>query len=184
MVASKNTDRVEIRPAAEEHLPALAKLAGVIWRQHYPGIISHAQIDYMLGKMYALDTLRAELRQHGVLFYRLLVADRFVGFAAIGPEAERDVMKLHKCYLLPELHGRGYGSLLLQHCERAARQHGARRLILAVNKHNAKAVAAYQRNGFTVTDSVVTDFGSGFVMDDYLMAKALIPNSAAPAAAK
>ena len=50
--------QIEILPVSEEHLPALAELAGVIWRQHYPGIISHEQIEYMLGKMYALDVLR------------------------------------------------------------------------------------------------------------------------------
>ena len=164
---------VQIVPVTEEHLPALIELAGVIWRQHYPGIISLAQIDYMLGKMYSLDTLRAELRDQGIRFWRLLIEEQFVGFASIGPQPEPGVMKLHKCYLLPARHGRGYGSLFLQHCEREARRLGARRLILAVNKQNTKAVAAYQRNGFVVAESVVTDFGSGFVMDDYIMAKDL-----------
>lgn len=164
-----------ILPATEEHLPALAELAGVIWRQHYPGIISSAQIEYMLAKMYSLETLRDELRNNNIRFVRLLVDERFVGFAAYGPTAEPGVMKLHKCYLLPEMHGRGFGSLLLQHCEREVRKLGAWRLFLAVNKHNTKAVAAYQRNGFRVTESVITDFGSGFVMDDYLMAKDLNP---------
>lgn len=163
----------QILPATEEHLPALAELAGIIWRQHYPGIISPAQIEYMLGQMYALDTLRTELREKQIRFVRLLVGERFVGFASFGPQPEPGVMKLHKCYLLPEMHGRGYGSLLLQHCEREVRRLSAKRLILAVNKHNTKAVAAYQRNGFVVVESVITDFGSGFVMDDYLMAKEL-----------
>lgn len=165
------SETVQVVPATEEHLPALAKLAGVIWRQHYPGIISDAQIDYMLSKMYSLDTLREELHSQGIRFERLLVNGKFVGFAAYGWTSEAGVMKLHKCYLLPELHGRGYGSRLLQHCERQARQLGARRLILAVNKHNTKAVAAYRRNGFTVVEPVITDFGAGFVMDDYIMAK-------------
>jgi len=164
---------VEILPVTEEHLPALAELAGVIWRQHYPGIISHEQIDYMLGKMYSLDTLRAEIRFKGIHFVRLLVEGSFVGFGSFGPSADPGVMKLHKCYLLPEMHGRGYGSQLLQHCEQEVRQLGARRLILAVNKHNTKAVTAYQRNGFAVAESVITDFGSGFVMDDYIMVKDL-----------
>jgi diamine N-acetyltransferase len=162
---------VQIVPATEEDLPALIELAGVIWRQHYPGIISHAQIDYMLARMYSLDTLREEIRSRGIRFARLLADGRFVGFASYGPASGPGVMKLHKCYLLPEMHGRGYGSLLLQHCEREARQLGARRLVLAVNKRNTKAVAAYQRNGFTVAESVITDFGEGFVMDDYIMAK-------------
>ncbi|MGC3957079.1 MAG: GNAT family N-acetyltransferase [Verrucomicrobiota bacterium] len=166
-------NRALILPATEEHLPALAELAGVIWRQHYPGIISREQIEYMLGKMYALETLRTELREKQIRFVRLLVAERFVGFASFGPQPEPDVMKLHKCYLLPEMHGHGYGSLLLQHCEQEVRRLGAKRLILAVNKHNTKAVAAYQRNGFVIAESVITDFGSGFVMDDYLMAKPL-----------
>lgn len=161
----------EIFPAGEEHLPALAELAGVIWRQHYPGIISRAQIDYMLGQMYSFETLREEIRSRGIRFYRLLVDGRFGGFASIGPTDTVGVMKLHKCYLLPELHGRGLGSLLLKHCEAEARRLGARRLMLAVNKRNAKAIAAYQRNGFAVVESVVTDFGRGFVMDDFIMAK-------------
>jgi diamine N-acetyltransferase len=166
--------RAEILPATEEHLPALAELAGVIWRQHYPGIISTAQIEYMLAKMYSLETLREEMRAQGIRFVRLLVADRFVGFAAFGPAPEPGVVKLHKCYLLPEMHGRGLGSLLLEHCERAARELGAWRLILTVNKRNTKAIAAYQRNGFTIAEAVITDFGSGFVMDDYIMAKDLL----------
>jgi len=172
-MTSEPTPPVQILPATEEHLPALAELAGVIWRQHYPGIISREQIDYMLGQMYSPDTLRTELRERQIRFVRLLVGERFVGFASFGPQLEPGVMKLHKCYLLPEMHGRGYGSLLLQHCEQEVRQLGTKRLILAVNKHNTKAVAAYRRNGFVVTESVITDFGRGFVMDDYIMAKVL-----------
>lgn len=168
-------NQVQILPATEDHLPALAKLAGVIWRQHYPGIIAPAQIDYMLARMYSLDTLREQIRSQDIWFVRLLVAGRFVGFASCGPTPEAGVSKVHKCYLLPEMHGRGLGSLLLQYCERAVCQSGARRLTLAVNKQNTKAIAAYHRNGFTVIESVITDFGSGFVMDDYIMAKDLKP---------
>lgn len=164
---------VQLLRVGEEHLPALAELAGVIWRQHYPGIISREQIEYMLGQMYSLETLRGELREKQVCFVRLLADDRFVGFASFGPLAEPDVFKLHKCYLLPEFHGRGLGSRLLQYCETEVRQLGGRRLKLAVNKQNVKAIAAYRRNGFCVAESVVTDFGGGFVMDDFILAKDL-----------
>lgn len=166
-------ESAQILPATETHLPALAELAGVIWRQHYPGIISQEQIDYMLAKMYSLETLREEMRSRGICFYRLMVDGRFVGFASLGPSSAPDAMKLHKLYLLPEFHGQGLGSRLLKHCEMEARRRGVRCLFLAVNRHNVKAVAAYRRNGFSVTESVVTDFGRGFVMDDFIMAKHL-----------
>ncbi len=57
--------------------------------------------------------------------------------------------------------------------EREVRAGGARRLILSVNKRNIRAIAAYRRNGFIIAESVVTDIGGGFVMDDYVMTKEL-----------
>jgi GNAT superfamily N-acetyltransferase len=164
-----------ILPAAESDLPALAELAGVIWRQYYPGIISQEQIEYMLQQMYSLDTLGGELRRQGVRFYRLLFEERLIGFASIGPTQVPATMKLHKLYLLPDFHGRGLGGKLLNHCEQEAVRLGASKLILSVNKGNHRAITAYKRNGFAMERSVVTEIGGGFVMDDFIMAKSLAP---------
>jgi len=163
----------QIVPASENDLAAISRLAGVIWRAHYPGIISTAQIEYMLAKMYSLETLREEIGLRAIRYERLLAGGELGGFAAHGPTAQRKVFKLHKIYLHPAWQGRGLGSLLLRHCERAVSQAGADRLVLTVNKRNTKALAVYQRNGFVITDSVVVDIGGGFVMDDYVMAKEL-----------
>lgn len=162
-----------ILPATEADLPAIAHLAGVIWRAVYPTIVTIEQIEFMLARMYALDKLRDEIRAQGIRFYRLIVDGQLMGYSSIGPTGTPGVCKLHKLYLRPELHGRGLGSRLLQHAEAEARGLGATRLILAVNKRNARAIAAYQRNGFTVAESVLTEFGGGFVMDDFIMAKHL-----------
>jgi GNAT superfamily N-acetyltransferase len=166
-------DGKEIIRATEAGLPAISELAGVIWRACYPGIITMEQIDYMLARMYPLDVLRDEIRSQGIRYDQLLVDGKLAGFASYGPTSEPGVMKLHKLYLLPELHGCGLGSRLLQHVEGEVRTGGARRLILSVNKRNAKAITAYKRNGFVIAESVVTDIGGGFVMDDYIMAKEL-----------
>ena len=163
----------QILPAGAEHLSAIAELAGVIWRACYPGIISHAQIEYMLARMYALEVLRDELRSQGIRYDRMLVEDGLVGFAAYGPTGAPGVVKLHKLYLRSEFHGRGLGSRLLQHVEREVRRSGARQLVLSVNRRNVKGIAAYRLNGFVITESVVTDIGGGFVMDDYVLAKDL-----------
>ena len=171
----KNTDvqTAEILPARDEYLAAIRDLAAVIWREHYPGIISHAQIDYMLARMYSLDTLREEIRSQNIHYNCLRLGGKLIGFASYGPTDEPGVMKLHKIYLLPQFHGRGLGSLLLRHCVQEVRTLGTKRLILTVNKNNTRAIAAYERNGFQIADSIVTDIGGGFVMDDHLMAKDL-----------
>ncbi len=152
-------------------MPAIATLAGIIWRAHYPDMISAEQIEYMLAKMYALETLRDDLRQRAIRYERLFVGEKLAGFAAFGPEELPQLFKLHKLYLHPAWHGRGLGSLLLAHCECEAGRLGAKRLMLTVNKQNAKAIAAYQRNGFAITHSVMVDIGGGFFMDDYVMMK-------------
>jgi ribosomal protein S18 acetylase RimI-like enzyme len=164
---------IKILPASEKDLVAIAELAGVIWRACYPGIITHAQIDFMLERMYVLDTMREEIQSQGICYDQLLGGNELVGFASYGPTKQPDTFKLHKLYMHPEWQGRGLGSRLLQHCERESRKLGARRLILAVNKRNARAIAAYQRNGFAITESVIMDIGGGFVMDDFVMAKNL-----------
>jgi GNAT superfamily N-acetyltransferase len=166
--------KAQIIQATVPDLPAISQLAAVIWRGCYPGIITNEQIDYMLARMYSLDTLRNEVRAQGIHYDRLLVGEECVGFSSYGPTEEPDVFKLHKLYLQPRWHGHGLGSLLLQHCEREARKLGARRLILNVNKRNAAGIKTYQRNGFEIVESVVADIGGGFVMDDYVMAKDMI----------
>ena len=167
-------NEARIEPAAEAHLPAIQELAAVIWHAHYPGIISREQIDYMLARMYALETMRAEILAQGIHYDRLLQGSALAGFASYGPTAEPETWKLHKLYLRPDLHGRGLGSQLLRHCETRAQALGAHRLLLNVNKRNAKAIAAYQRNGYAILDSVCDAIGNGFVMDDFVMAKRLL----------
>lgn len=162
-----------IRSVTEADLPAIAQLAGVIWRAHYPGIISREQIEYMLDKMYSLETLRDEILLGGVRHELLLVGDEWAGFAALGPTERSRQFKLHKLYLSQVWQGQGMGSMLLRHCEHEARKLGADHLLLTVNKRNAKAIDAYKRNGFVITKSVVMDIGGGFVMDDYVMNKEL-----------
>jgi GNAT superfamily N-acetyltransferase len=158
--------------ANEEDLAGISALAGEIWRAHYPGIISIEQIEYMLARMYSMAALREDVAARGIRYDRLLMNDDFLGFAAYGPDPDSEAVKLHKLYLKAKFHG--LGSLLLRHCEHEARALGAPRLVLAVNKRNAKAIAAYERNGFAIAQSIVTEIGAGFVMDDYVMEKRFI----------
>ncbi len=164
---------IRIVAAAEADLPRVAELAGVIWRKHYPGIITPEQIEYMLGLGYSREALRRFIVEEGAGLDLAYVANRLAGFAAYYRADSHDELKLDKLYVHQDYHGRGVGSRLIARVEAMATTQGRPTLILNVNKHNALAIRAYERNGFAVRESVVVDIGGGFLMDDYVMAKRL-----------
>jgi GNAT superfamily N-acetyltransferase len=159
-----------IRAVTDAEVPLVSELAGRIWRAHYPSIISREQIEYMLALMYDVAQLRRDLSR-GVAYELLFDGERAVGFC--GYEQIGGELKLHKLYLEVEEHGRGLGSLLLRHVEDEARRRGVGTVVLGVNRHNAKAIRAYERNGYAVRQELRTDIGCGFVMDDFIMEKRL-----------
>ena len=50
---------------------------------------------------------------------------------------------------------------------------GLQSVYLTVNKQNHGPIAVYKKLGFQIVDSVETDIGNGFIMDDYIMEKPL-----------
>jgi len=163
---------IPVEPARVEHLAEISALAAVIWRAHYPGIITPAQIDYMLARRYDVDTMRREL-ESGIAWFRALVEGELRAFASVGPTEILTEFKLHKLYVHPDWQRHGLGTALLKECESTARTRGATTLMLNVNKRNEIAIRAYRQRGFTIRESIVADIGGGFVMDDYVMVKML-----------
>jgi len=165
------SSELRVAPLAEGDIDAVIELAGVIWRHHYPGIISTQQIDYMLAQRYAPAVIRAQMQSGSAWWDQALVGGRMIGFAQY--QLYADSMKLDKLYLHPDYQRRGYGSRMLAHIEDEARRRGSSAVRLNVNKHNLKSIAAYRKNGYETVETVVADIGGGYVMDDYVMEKKL-----------
>jgi len=166
-------DRIDIVGATEADLDAVAELARVVWRKHYPGIITPEQIEYMLARGYARSALRRFVTESGAGLDLARVNDRIAGFSAYHRGDDADELKLDKLYVHQDFHRRGVGRRLIEAAAMAARAQHRTSLILNVNKNNAQAISAYVRNGFVVREAVVVDIGGGFVMDDYIMARRL-----------
>jgi GNAT superfamily N-acetyltransferase len=166
-------EALSIVSATEADLGAVAKLAGVIWRRHYPGIITQEQIEYMLALGYSHHALRRFLDAEGAGLDLARIGDRLAGFGAHCRLDGTRELKLDKLYVHQDFQGHGLGSRLIGKAESAARAQGCSNLVLNVNKRNVQAILAYERNGFAIREAVVVDIGGGFVMDDYVMAKPL-----------
>jgi ribosomal protein S18 acetylase RimI-like enzyme len=160
---------ISFRTAGEADIPLIQDLSSRIWREHYPGIITHDQIDYMLGTMYAANTIRDDVLNKGYRYVLVMRENEAVGYIAYRFEDPDRAVMISKLYLLPSLHGKGIGRQMLQHVKDNAVHRGAKRIYLFVNKNNSKAIAAYERFGFKKAEAVVTDIGGGFVMDDFRM---------------
>lgn len=153
-------DKVTLRQAGPDDIPAIRAIAESSWWAHYPGIISNEQIGYMLGLFYAPAKLQAAME----------AGHRFA-LATIGGEAAAFCQSedcgewrfIHKLYAAPAAHGKGLGKRLLADAAALGKP-----LRLHVNRHNP-TVGFYKAQGFTVLKEQLTDIGDGYVMDDYVM---------------
>jgi diamine N-acetyltransferase len=162
-----------ISPLADADIERVCALAREIWLQHYPGIITVAQINYMLAQRYAPEAIRAQLGEGGAWWNKLEVDGEICGFSSHERGATPGSMKLDKLYVHQIHRGRGYGAALIENAAAAATREGMETLYLQVNKYNHASVAAYLRTGFTVAKTVKVDIGNGFFMDDYVMSRSL-----------
>ena len=162
---------LDFRTSTAADIPLLRDLAGRIWRTSYAEMITAEQIEYMLGWMYSSEKIAEELAS-GVRWEVALREAVPVGYLAITFE-DYPSAELNKLYLLPEHQGRGFGQAMIARALDVAAARGCSELRLRVNKYNTRALRAYERAGFQVKESSVSDIGGGFVMDDYVLARAV-----------
>ncbi|OUP09192.1 GNAT family N-acetyltransferase [Collinsella sp. An2] len=152
----------------------LAELAGGIWREYWPALIGADQTEYMVAQFQSLDAIRRDMAEHDYEYWFICAEDgHVVGYTGGHVEPETNRFFISKIYLLAAERGRGYARAVVEFYERLCRERGLRAMHLTVNKHNELGVRAYRGTGFATIDSVETPIGEGFIMDDYIMEKAV-----------
>ena len=169
-----DTRDFSITPLRDTDIAPVCALAREIWMQHYPGIITVRQIEYMLAQRYSPAAICRQLQADEAWWDKLEVHGELCGFASYERGTEARTMKLDKLYVHQLVRGQGFGAALIDHVAKVARQQGMDKLYLQVNKYNHGSVVAYLRLGFAVETAVKVDIGGGFFMDDYVMTKSLV----------
>ena len=153
----------------EDSIPLLASLASSIWHEYFPCILSESQIDYMVDRFQSEHAMRSQISEKGYRYYFIVSEGDIIGYTGLVPEG--DVLFISKVYLEKEHRGKGLGTQAIKCIFDICSKEGFRSAYLTVNRGNAKAIRAYERNGFKAVRTQVTDIGNGFVMDDYVMEK-------------
>lgn len=178
----------------ETALDVLVMAADEIWHEYWPALIGPAQTDYMVDQFQSKQAISTDIAEHGYRYFLLrddegaLVgytggcvedysADPLCEAACVHGEV---IAKAHprrvfisKIYLYAQERGKHYASRVIEFWEQLARDEKASAIYLTVNRDNELGVRAYLGRGFETIEERCADIGEGFVMDDYIMAKAV-----------
>jgi ribosomal protein S18 acetylase RimI-like enzyme len=154
--------------ATPEHIPVIIDLAEKTWWPTYSPILEKEQLSFMLNLIYSREALENVMSNGTQTFILLKDENGWQGFASYGLRNEdSSVCKLHKLYVLPENHGKGYGRILLEEVKSRIRNMGVYTLDLNVNRHNP-AKGFYEKIGFRVIREEDVPVGPYF-MNDFVM---------------
>lgn len=154
---------MELVRVEEKQIRELANFASQIWHEYWTCILSSEQIDYMVDKFQSENAIRNQIKDENYTYYFIVSDGVKAGYAGISDK--KDYLFLSKLYISKDYRHKGLGRQAFE----KIKDMGFDKIRLTVNKYNKNTIDAYLKYGFKIVDSVVTDIGSGFVMDDYIM---------------
>ena len=159
---------LRILPAIVSDIPVIRKIAEETWWPTYSPILSAEQIRFMLDFIYSDDQLQKVMANGSQTFVILYDDLGPQGFASYGVRHDnKHVCKLHKLYVLPGNHGKGYGRMLLDEVKKRVAAMQINTLDLNVNRFNP-ARTFYEKIGFSVIGEEDVPIGP-YWMNDYIM---------------
>jgi diamine N-acetyltransferase len=166
---------VRILHATLKDIPVIRNLAEETWWPTYSPILNVEQIRFMLDTIYGEHELKNIITKGSQTFIILQDEKGPQGFASYALRSDdQSVCKLHKIYVLPENHGKGYGKALIAEVKQRAMNLGAGILDLNVNRSNP-AISFYQKQGFKIIKEEDVPIGP-YWMNDFVMRLHLINN--------
>jgi ribosomal protein S18 acetylase RimI-like enzyme len=124
----------------------------------------------MLAKFQSSEQICTDIKTNDYVYYtaKHIKNGKMVGYCACKPEG--NYLLLSKIYVHKDYRVNGISRCFLKEViDICRRGYSFDKIRLTVNKHNNTSIAAYNKIGFATVDSVKTDIGSGFYMDDFVM---------------
>ena len=158
--------KITLERANESHIELISSLAEQIWKKHYPEIIGMQQVEYMLEKMYAFESLLQQMNEKKHEFFLVLNEKEKIGFISVHQDSA-STYQLNKFYILQSNQKKGIGTQAFQLLMGEIK--AAKEIRLTVNRHNFKSINFYFKNGFTIESVADFDIGDGYFMNDFIM---------------
>ncbi|MEG0027146.1 MAG: GNAT family N-acetyltransferase [Raoultibacter sp.] len=161
-----------LHATTDQELRDVAAMATSIWHEYWPALLTEEQIDYMVDTMQSFEPIKHAIETEGYRYWFILDEEKKrVGYTAARLDQSTNRLFISKIYLYKEDRGKHYATQVLCFYESLCQEEGLSSMYLTVNKHNELGCRAYTGRGFATIDSVQTDIGHGFIMDDFIMEK-------------
>ena len=157
-----------ISQASEKDIPTIQSIADQTWWPTYSAFLSPDQIRYMLGIIYAAPRIKDDMATGSQTYILLTDESGAKAFASYGKRPEDPaVIKLHKLYVLPSEHEKGYGRALMEHVKNKVLEENIHTLDVNVNRHNP-ALRFYEKYGFKLLREEDIPIGN-YWMNDFVL---------------
>lgn len=158
-------DWVEVE--TDEQIAELCNLAKEVWNEYSIRFISQEQIDYMLEKFQSEQSIKGQVDFQKYRYFFLEEDGENIGYFAI--QHKKNELFLSKVYIKKDFRGKGYFRKAFNNAiTKLAIELELPKITLTVNKYNLPSVCIYENMGFSRVDSIETDIGDGYIMDDYV----------------
>ncbi len=147
---------ISIRPATIDDAPLLSQIAPQVHLESHGHSAKAEHHEHYISNKLSLEAFISELSTPENIYHLIYIDERPAGYSKIildfpHPEiAERPVTKLERIYLLKEYYGIDAGKKLFDQNVMVARENHQVGMWLNVWIENHRAIAFYQKQGFTI----------------------------------
>lgn len=155
---------MQIKKAGLADISELRDIGRRTYLEHYPHLWNEGGMGWYLNLRFAPEVLQTELADPNIEYYLVEDENQHVGILKLvlqKPLPDSDVenaLYLEKIYLIKEWTGRGTGQKLIQFVFNRAKELNRDCVWLMAMDTSDKAIAAYQRAGFTEHSRTRLDF--------------------------
>ena len=125
----------------------------------------------MLGRFQNAAVILHDISGGGYTYYVAECGNEPAGYCAVKPDHTENSLFLSKLYTAKKFRGNGLAKRFMEILEERCKIESFKYIRLTVNKRNTGSIEAYRKMGFNILQSIISDIGGGFFMDDYVLIK-------------
>ena len=157
---------MELINVDESLVELTSEFATSVFTDYYTPMNGADHANYMAEMFLSPKSIR-NLIKEGAIFKLVMEDGKPIAYTEYKKDGDR--VFLSKLYAHKDHRGKKIGNFMLNDCIDYTKSIGLNKIYLTVNKHNTPSYEIYLHKGFIVIDSVETDIGNNYIMDDYIM---------------